>query len=110
MNENEQEIRDIIDEFKKLRLQQDELINRLERLDSNPPANPQATRATGTPRPTAPPEREFAVGDRVRIRNPGPFQSSFGTIEKIGAARITVRDRDGRAIVRIPKNIIPNNV
>jgi transcription antitermination factor NusG len=123
MNETEgQEIRDIISELRRLHLREGELLDRLQQLNSNPPVNRDANRQgapdrprTATrvatrvvrPPPTAP--RQFAVGDIVKIRNPNPFQSSIGTIEKIGTNRITVRDKDGKAIQRAEKNIIAND-
>jgi transcription antitermination factor NusG len=59
--------------------------------------------ATGRKAPGA--KREFAVGDRVRIKNPGPFQASTGTIVKIGASRNTVQARNGTKFLRAPKNL-----
>jgi small-conductance mechanosensitive channel len=53
--------------------------------------------------------REFAIGDRVQIKNPGRYQASGGTIAKIGANRITVRTASGSKILRAPKNLLLTN-
>lgn len=48
----------------------------------------------------------FNVGDKVRIRNPRPYQAHGGIITKIGASNITVTTRGGTKIVRAPHNLV----
>ena len=98
------EVQDLITELSRLQLQQTEVIARLERLTET---KHRQTRTVSPPRPT-PPEttREFAIGDRVRITNPRPFQATTGTVRKIGTNRITVRTASGSNITRAPKNLI----
>jgi hypothetical protein len=79
---NEQDIKDIVAHLEQLQIQQSELLHCLERLvgsgdNNNATVQPDAT-------------REFAVGDRVRIRNPGLLQAVRGTVTKIGTSRIIV--------------------
>jgi transcription elongation factor len=50
--------------------------------------------------------REFAIGDRVRIKNPRILQPQRGRIVKIGINRITVQTNLGTKIVRAPKNLV----
>jgi hypothetical protein len=50
--------------------------------------------------------REFVIGDRVRIRNPGVLQPKRGRIAKIGTTRITVQSDSGKKIIRAAKNLI----
>jgi transcription elongation factor len=95
----DQEIQDIVNQLERLQIQQSDLLQRLgllsERDDSNNTAIPLPASA-----------REFAIGDRVRIKNPGRLQPIRGTITKIGRNRITVEARNGTKIVRAPKNLI----
>jgi hypothetical protein len=103
MSTNDKEIQDIVEQFRQLQLQQTALVAcavaRLQQLDGN---KPRAQRQDGNTRE----DREFAVGDRVCIKNPRPFQPSRGTIQKIGQARITIKGRDGKTIIhRTPKNL-----
>ena len=92
---NEQDIQEIARQLKHLHLQQSELIQRLGQLveNSNNPPTPNNT------------PREFAIGDRVRILNPGRFQTSMGIITKISPRRITIQSLNGKDIIRAPKNI-----
>jgi len=128
---NEEEINSLVAQIRALQIRQTALIERLLHLSEDsgssetasttrtrpaPTAPRQPTRAT-RPAPTAPTEptragpatrdapRQFRIGDRVRIRNPGPFQASKGRIERITAERIVVRTSDGREVQRHAKNI-----
>jgi hypothetical protein len=97
---SDQDVKDIIAQLQRLQLRQTELIRDLERLSENRDGNSSAV--------IVPPDvaRGFAIGDQVRIRNPGLLQPVRGTIIKIGATRITVRARNGTKIVRAPKNLV----
>ena len=95
---NEQDITEIIAQLQRLQLQQSELLQRLTRLSESEDNN-NATGQANTP-------RELAVGDRVRIRNPGRFQATNGKIIKIGTSRITVQADNGTKIIRAPSNLI----
>jgi transcription antitermination factor NusG len=97
---NENDIQDIVAQLQNLQLQQAVLIQRLERLSEAREDN-RDTIATATDNTT----RRFAVGDRVLINNPGPFQATKGTISKIGNSRITVQARNGSKITRAPHNL-----
>ena len=88
----EQEVKDIIAQLQRLQLDQATLISRLERLSENVPN----TFSDAT--------REFAVGDRVQIKNPGVLQVAKGTIVRIGA-RITVLTDNNKKVVRASKNL-----
>lgn len=110
----EQEIEDVILQLQELNIQQTNLLTRLDRL-SGRAARAQPNRNAAAPPVTPPPAaradrpqapREFAIGDHVRIRNPGLLQATQGTIIKIGTSRITVQARNGTKILRAPKNLI----
>jgi hypothetical protein len=94
--DRDQEIQDIVNQLERLQIQQSDLLQRLGRLSES--------EDNATPLPTT--AREFVVGDRVRIRNPGRLQPVRGTVTKIGRVRITVEARNGTKIVRAPKNLI----
>ncbi len=49
---------------------------------------------------------EFAIGDRVIVKNPNPFQTDRGKITKIGKKRITLTTQSGSKILRAPKNLV----
>ncbi len=107
----EDQIESIIEELGNLQIRQKVLIAKLGQLarSENTPARAGTSRKNGEDfLPTAATierDSEFAVGDRVRIKNPGPFQPTTGTVSKIGAKRITVRTANGSNIVRAPKNL-----
>jgi transcription antitermination factor NusG len=96
------EVQDIIEQLKRLQLKQTELITRLERLNE---AKASVRKENPDKAAFAAAARKFAIGDRVRIRNPGPFQSNTGTIVKIGRSRNTVQTRSGERVIRAPKNL-----
>jgi dsDNA-specific endonuclease/ATPase MutS2 len=93
---NNDEIQDLITQLKNLQLQQTELLVRLEKARQN-----ETETKVGPPK-----AREFAIGDKVRIKNPTRFQSDRGVITKIGASRTTVQTKSGSLILRAPKNLI----
>jgi uncharacterized protein YceH (UPF0502 family) len=88
---NEQDIKDIVEQLERLQIRQTELVQRLARLTNSGNNN------------TA---HVFAVGDYVRITNPGLRQADRGIITNIGNSRITVQDRNGTKILRAPKNLV----
>jgi transcription antitermination factor NusG len=98
MNRRDQEIQDIVNQLERLQIQQSDLVQRLGLLSDGDNNNNNATRQTSP--------RDFAVGDKVRISNPGRLQPVRGTIIKIGRSRITVEARDGTKIVRAPRNLV----
>ena len=98
------EVQELIAELTKLQLRQTEVITRLTLLTESQHREPRAV----SPHLLTPPEatQGFAIGDRVKIKNPRPFQTSAGSVKKIGTRRITVRTASGSDIVRAPKNLI----
>jgi hypothetical protein len=82
-------VNDIVTQLEGLQIQQAALIGRLVRLSES---------GNG--------QREFVVGDRVRIRNPRLLQANRGRIVKIGKTLITVEARNGTKIVRARKNLV----
>jgi transcription elongation factor len=101
------DIKDIIEQLQRLQIQQGGLLARLGALSDDNEPQPTPTRAARV-QPDAP--REFAIGDRVRIRNPVRYQANRGTIIRIGTSQITVEMRNGSKIVRAPPhNLIFEN-
>jgi hypothetical protein len=92
--EKEREVKEITTQLQRLQLQQDSLISRLERLSESGTSEHKGT------------TREFVIGDKVKISNPGLFQITKGKIVKIGKTRITVQGSNGKKVVRAPKNLI----
>jgi transcription antitermination factor NusG len=111
MRDVQDEIQDLVNQLQQLNIQQSHLLRRLERLsegasDNNPTPPPQIATARRAPPVTV---QHFAVGDRVRIRNPGILQPTTGTVTKITPKRITIQAHSGTRvinIVRAPKNVI----
>ena len=95
------DVQDLLEQLNRLQIQQTDLFARLataveaERAQTREPLNERK-----------PAKREFAIGDRVNIKNPKLFQPTSGTITKIGATRITVTSESGSKILRAPKNIV----
>ena len=94
---NVQVIKDIVTQLERLQIQQSELIQRIGLLVSESNQEPPQQISAAS---------EFAVGDRVRIKNPRFLQSSSGRITRITHKRITVLAGNGTSIVRAHKNII----
>jgi hypothetical protein len=96
-NDNDDIVQDLITRLNQLQVEQTELLVRLERQQRR-------DRERAGALPVA---REFAIGDRVRIRNPNRHQATRGTITKIGTTRITVTSLCGREkVIREPKNLV----
>jgi hypothetical protein len=75
MNKDNDEVQDLIKQLKNLQLQQTELLVCLERARGNEArAGFYDKEESGT--------REFAIGDKVRIKNPTGFQADQGVIKK----------------------------
>jgi hypothetical protein len=106
------EIEDIVLQLVNLQAQEFALLGRLRILTATgdiedaAPGNPRIVTATGYERDEFPAgEPVFAIGDRVRIRNPRFLQPAEGVITKITRHRITVEAPNGSIISRAPKNI-----
>jgi hypothetical protein len=103
------DVEDLIAQLIRLQVQQTDLLVRLERATNSSIGFEQRTReptavaidVSVTDEPTI-----FAIGDRVKIRNPNPFQTDKGEITKIGKKRITVTTQSGQRIVRAANNLI----
>jgi hypothetical protein len=110
---NEQEIESLVEQLKSLQIQQTNLLNRLETLteiEARRPNNRGPAYQAGNEEPARPEDTAaFAVGDRVRIKNPRPLQQQVGVITKIGPKLITVTTRNGSEIRRAPKNLLDNS-
>jgi hypothetical protein len=100
---NDPEIQDIMNQLQQLQIQQSALIERLEQLNQGHNASENTASSQTVPVRT---RQEFAISDRVTIRNPGRFQATEGTLTKIGRSRITVQAWNRSTIVRSPKNLI----
>jgi hypothetical protein len=108
MNKGDQ-VKNIIKELQSLQLQQKVLITRLGQLARSDNA-PAWIDTTGSKEKEVLPRTptvawQFKIGDRVRIKNPRIFQTSIGTIAKIGENRITVHTTFGSKIMRAHKNL-----
>jgi hypothetical protein len=88
----DEEVKDIVAQLQRLQIRQTALITRLEEISETQNKNDNAT-------------QEFAIGDRVRIKNPRVLQANKGKITRIGESRITVTTTNGTKIVRAPKNL-----
>jgi hypothetical protein len=111
---NNDEIEDIIAQLQQLQLQQTELLARLEKARGEETENTDtghttrasvADRTDRTKTSTDDINREFVLGDKVKIKNPNRFQPNKGKIIKIGKSRITVETASGGKITRAPKNL-----
>ena len=99
---NRQEIEGLIEQLKGLQLQQTAVLDRLQRLAENDIGS----NVPGDTAESTEPPIEFALGDRVRIKNPRPFQQAIGIITKIGTSRITVTTKNGTEIQRAASNLV----
>ena len=95
---NDQEIKDIIAQLQELQVGQSKLLQRLGQLSGSKIKNNTVPQQITV--------RNFAIGDRVRIKNPRFLQSASGTVSKINPQHITVTTANGSSIVRAPKNLI----
>ena len=103
------EVQEIIQRLKALQLQQAELIVPLEEArerENKKGVDVQITvdQVTDTPA-TVIETREIAIGDRVKIRNPNPFQQDNRTVIKVGKSRITVQTKTDGKILQAAKNL-----
>jgi dsDNA-specific endonuclease/ATPase MutS2 len=113
MEDKKDEIQELVRELQQLQLRQSEILVRLERASrnerntgQNEGANEYARRPEDKRTTRTDESREFVIGDKVRVINPGRFQTNRGVIVKIGASRITLRTKSGGNIQRAPKNLI----
>jgi hypothetical protein len=96
-----EDIKDLIQQLQELQLQQAALLTRLVR------ASLGKTNARKKSNTVPPDEKwELVTGNRVRILNPGVFQTDRGIVTKIGPNRVTIQTRSGAKIIRAQKNII----
>jgi hypothetical protein len=103
-------IKDIVDQLQQLNLQQSQLLQWLGRLNEDTgDSRHTLPQQVATARHAAPNTvQHFAVGDRVRIKNPGLLQPNSGTITNITSKRVTIQALSGTwviNIVRAPKNL-----
>jgi hypothetical protein len=84
-NEQQDKIKNIVAQLKRLQTQESELLQRLERL-----SEVESQSATSP------------IGDKVQIKNPKPFQIKKGIVMRMGADadRITAQSKNGSKIVR----------
>ena len=105
MTDKEQEIKEIVKKFERLHIQQAALVDRLKLLQARQDNRGSRDRNVPSSGATTATVREFVIGDRVRVKNPLPFQSPVGTISNIGRGRITVTDRKKKTLQRAPHNL-----
>ena len=103
----DEEVQHLILQLRRLQLQQEEILTRLERArnresDRDNANGTSANRNTGADENR---DRPFAIGDRVIIKNPGRYQADKGTIVRIGRGRFTVQTVSGGKILRVAKNL-----
>ena len=109
------DVQDIIEQLKELQIRQSDLLLRLDKArqaERNPDADEVvSTTPVGptTSKKTTDARREFAIGDKVKVRNPNPLQSGKGKIIRIGKTRITVQTKSGSKIQRALKNLAFQN-
>ena len=109
-----EEVQDFIEQLKKqLKLWQSELLVCLKRVrdreaktDIDKEAMAPADQTQESP-PLLKETWDFVIGDnKVRFRNPKPFQADQGVIIKIGNSWITVQTKLGSKILCAPKYLI----
>jgi hypothetical protein len=118
------EAQDLITQLNRLQLQQTELFARLEKAIRDEDAQTRGVRKEDAQTREVAHEIEveqtrefviahgiaqiveFAIGDRVIVKNPNLFQADRGKITKIGNKRITLTTQSGSKILRAPKNLV----
>jgi hypothetical protein len=118
------QVQDLITQLNRLQLQQTELFARLEKAIRNEEAQTRGVRKEDAQTREVAHEIEveqtrefviahgvaqtveFAIGDRVIVKNPDLFQADRGKITKIGNKRITLTTQSGSKILRAPKNLV----
>ncbi len=121
---NEDDVQDLISQLNQLQLQQTELFARLEKAIGDKDAQTRGVRKEDAQTREVAHEIEveqtrefviahgiaqiveFAIGDRVIVKNPNLFQADRGKITKIGNKRITLTTQSGSKILRTPKNLV----
>ena len=102
------EVQGLIEELKQLHIQQSEVLTRLEKArekEQKKEVGGAAKAPADQTKQELDENRDFEVGQEVRIKNPSFLQTDRGTIYKIGQSRITVQTKSGSKIQRAPKNI-----
>jgi hypothetical protein len=98
MSNEQDEIKNIVAQLKRLQTQESELLQRLERLSE----------AERQPAASPTPTRDFEIGDLAKTKNPNRFQIREGIVTRTGAGadRITVQSRNGSSkVVRASFNL-----
>jgi hypothetical protein len=104
---NALEIGDIVIQLQQLQIRQSKLLERLDLLsntDNKDNKDSKNNKSTPIVRRAATPH-EFAIGDRVHIKNPRDLLPARGTITKINPKCITVLSESGINIICAPKNL-----
>ena len=106
MSDEQDEIRDIVAQLKRIQIEESILLQRLGELSETDGGHTQTDhQKSDTQEGTT---RGFEIGDKVRIINPRPFQPKQGTIIKIGVStdRLTVQSKNGTKIIRASSNLV----
>ena len=106
MNSDCDGIQDIIRQLKGLQLKQTELLARLELARSKEQEETVTVVNNKVISSVSETRRPLAIGDKVRIRNPNPFQANKGVVIKIGTSRVTVLTESDTKILRAAKNLV----
>ena len=106
MNSDSDGVQDIIRQLKGLQLKQTELLARLELARSKEQEERTVTVVNNKVTSNVNETRPLAIGDKVRIINPSPFQVNKGVVIKIGTSRVTVLTESGTKILRAAKNLV----
>ena len=106
MSDEQDEIRDIVAQLKRIQITESILLQRLGELSGTDGGHTRTDQQkSDTQEGTT---RGFEIGDKVRIINPRPFQPKQGTIKKIGVStdRLTVQSKNGTKIIRASSNLV----
>ena len=106
MDDEQNEIRDIVAQLKRIQITESTLLQRLEVLSGTSVEHNRTDKHKSDTQGNT--KRGFEIGDKVRIVNPRPFQPRQGTIIKIGVRtdRLTVLSENGTKIIRASSNLI----
>jgi hypothetical protein len=116
MNNNNDTIRNLIEELRQLRLQEQVVLDNLDRIltnNDNVAARPVTRLQNHPPEPPHPLDTGFNIGDRIAITNkitkpvnrPANRGDRVGVITKIENRRISIRTNNGNNTWRAPNNI-----
>ena len=99
MSDEQNEIRDIVAQLKRIQITESTLLQRLEVLSGTGEGYTRTDKQKSDTQEGT--KRGFEIGDKVRIINPRPFQPKQGTIIKIGVStdRLTVQSKNGTKII-----------